>query len=111
MRLLRMALALPALLLLLAGVAGGWLVGTGTLDFSGPLYIRSTLDYLEPWDVLSGLIKAAVFGLLVALMGCYHGYHSQGGARGVGTATTNAVVSAAILVFAANVLLTALFTA
>ncbi len=58
----------------------------------------------------SGLIKAAVFGFLVALMGCYHGYNSSGGARGVGRATTHAVVSAAILIFAADYLLTAVFT-
>jgi phospholipid/cholesterol/gamma-HCH transport system permease protein len=58
--------------------------------------------------VESGLIKAAVFGFIIALMGCYNGFHSKGGAQGVGTATTNAVVSSSILVLAANYLLTSL---
>ena len=111
-RLLAGVATLPLLVVVadILGVAGGWLVATGSLDFNGALYIRSTLDFLQPWDVLSGLIKAAVFGFLVALMGCWHGYNAEGGARGVGRATTNAVVSAAVLVFAANVLLTSLFT-
>lgn len=111
-RLIAAVLTLPLLVMVadVIGIAGGWLVATGSLDFNGVVYVRSTLDYLEPWDVISGLIKAAVFGFLVALMGCYHGYHARGGARGVGDAATNAVVSAAVLVFAANVLLTSLFT-
>ena len=57
-----------------------------------------------------GLIKAAVFGFfLIALMGCYHGYHSGRGAEGVGLATTNAVVSSSIFILIANYLVTALF--
>jgi phospholipid/cholesterol/gamma-HCH transport system permease protein len=62
-------------------------------------------------DIISGLAKAAVFGFLVALMGCYHGYHSRGGAQGVGAATTNAVVSASILILIANYLITEMFFA
>jgi phospholipid/cholesterol/gamma-HCH transport system permease protein len=61
--------------------------------------------------VISGLTKAAVFGYLVALMGCYHGYHSRGGAQGVGAATTNAVVSASILILGFNYVITELFFA
>ena len=60
-------------------------------------------------DVISGLVKAAVFGFLTTLMGCYHGYHSGGGAQGVGKATTNAVVSASILILCFNYILTLLF--
>ncbi len=93
------------------GIFGGWLVATATLGFSGPGYIRNTLTFLTPWDVQSGLLKAAVFGLIVTVMGCYHGYTARGGARGVGLATTHAVVSSAVLVFAADYLLTSLFTA
>ncbi len=92
------------------GIAGGWLVATATLGFNGVVYVRNTWDFLEDWDVESGLIKAAAFGFIVALMGCYHGFNSKGGARGVGRATTNAVVSAAILVFAADFILTSIFT-
>ena len=64
-----------------------------------------TAVFLNPF---SGLVKAAVFGFIIALMGCYHGYHSAGGAQGVGKATTNAVVSASILILAANYVLTSL---
>jgi phospholipid/cholesterol/gamma-HCH transport system permease protein len=53
-------------------------------------------------------VKAAVFGFIIALMGCYHGFNSKGGAQGVGRATTNAVVSASILILAANYALTSL---
>ena len=62
-------------------------------------------------DVVSGLVKAAVFGFIVTLMGCYHGYNSRGGAQGVGKATTNAVVSASILLLCFNYFITGLFFA
>ncbi len=70
--------------------------------------LKNTADFLTMSDVTSGLIKAAVFGFIIALMGCYHGFNSKGGAQGVGRATTNAVVSSAILILAANFLLTSL---
>jgi phospholipid/cholesterol/gamma-HCH transport system permease protein len=66
---------------------------------------------MEALDVISGLVKAAVFGFLITLMGCYHGYNSRGGAQGVGTATTNAVVSASVLILSSNYLITELFFA
>ncbi len=62
-------------------------------------------------DVVVGLAKAAVFGFLIALMGCYHGYNSRGGAQGVGSATTSAVVAASILILAFDYVLTELFFA
>ncbi len=65
----------------------------------------------EAQDVISGLVKAAVFGFLVTLMGCYHGYNSRGGAQGVGAATTNAVVSSSILILSFNYFITELFFA
>lgn len=112
-RLVAAVLTLPLLTAVadVIGIAGGWTVATATLEFSGAVYVRNSLDFLEPWDVISGLIKAAVFGLIVALMGCYHGFTASGGARGVGRAATYAVVSAAVLIFAADYLLTSLFTA
>lgn len=91
------------------GIFGGYLVSTTRLDFNPGVYLRNTTDFLEVWDVTSGLIKGAVFGFIVALMGCYHGMNSGRGARGVGRATTNAVVSASILILATNYLLTELF--
>ena len=91
------------------GIAGGMLVGVERLGFNAEAYVRSTLDFLTASDVVSGLVKAAAFGFLIALMGCFHGFRSQGGAQGVGRATTNAVISGSILVLAANYLLTELF--
>jgi phospholipid/cholesterol/gamma-HCH transport system permease protein len=91
------------------GVFGGFLVGVYQLNFNPALYLAKTWEFLQVVDVVSGLVKASVFGFFVALMGCYHGYHSRGGAEGVGAATTNAVVSASILILLSNYLITGLF--
>ena len=111
-RLIAAVVALPLLTVVadIIGVAGGWLVAVKVLRFDPTLYVRNTLDFLQSWDVVSGLIKAAAFGFIIAVMGCYHGYTASGGARGVGRATTNAVVSSAILIFAVDYLLTTVFT-
>jgi phospholipid/cholesterol/gamma-HCH transport system permease protein len=102
---------LPLLVLTadIIGVFGGYLVGVYRLGFNASTYLHNTVQYLEVIDVVSGLVKAACFGFVIALMGCYHGYHSQGGAQGVGTATTNAVVSASIMILVLNYLLTGIF--
>ena len=92
------------------GIAGGLVVAVQVLDIPPQTYIQNTIDYLQTWDVTSGLIKAAVFGLIIAVMGCYHGVNAKGGARGVGRAVTQAVVSAATLILAADYLLTSLFS-
>jgi len=108
-RLVAGLITLPALVLVadIIGVFGGYLVSTYKLGFNIQSYLRSTTDHLEAMDVISGLIKAGVFGFIVALMGCYHGYNSRGGAEGVGQATTYAVVSASILILVSDYLLTA----
>jgi len=110
-RVLAATLALPVLVLIgdVIGVMGGYLVGTARLGFNSANYIKNTLDFLEAGDVTSGLWKAAAFGFILGLMGCYHGYNSGRGAQGVGQATTNAVVSASVLILAANYVLTELF--
>jgi phospholipid/cholesterol/gamma-HCH transport system permease protein len=102
---------LPLLVLVadIIGVFGGFLIGVYRLDFNPAAYIGRTWEYLEPMDVISGLVKAGVFGFVIALMGCYHGYQSRGGAQGVGAATTNAVVSSSILILVFNYLITGLF--
>jgi phospholipid/cholesterol/gamma-HCH transport system permease protein len=93
------------------GVFGGYIVGTRNLGFNGAVYMKNTMDFVTDSDIVSGLVKAAVFGFIIALMGCYHGFNSKGGAQGVGAATTNAVVSASILILAANYVMTSvLFT-
>ena len=105
-------LCLPALVFVadIIGVMGGYLSATGTLEFNGATYIRNTVEYVTAGDVVGGLIKAAVFGAIVAIMGCYQGQNSSGGASGVGRAATLAVVSSAVLIFFSNFLLTTLFT-
>ena len=110
-RVLAATIAMPVLAFIgdVIGIMGGFLVGTQRLSFNAATYINNTWDFLEFGDIFSGLVKAAAFGFIVALMGCYHGYHSGRGAQGVGKATTNAVVSASVLILAANYLLTEVF--
>ncbi|HJU15607.1 MAG TPA: ABC transporter permease [Stellaceae bacterium] len=110
-RLIAGVVTLPLLVLVadIIGVFGGFLVGTYKLGFNPYVYLQRTQEHLETIDVVSGLVKAAVFGFIIALMGCYYGYHSRGGAQGVGQATTHAVVSASILILVVDYLLTAAF--
>ena len=102
---------MPLLVLVadIIGVFGGYLVAVHKLGFNPSNYIQNTMNFLEFSDVFSGLVKASVFGFIVTLMGCYHGYHSKGGAQGVGMATTNAVVSASILILCSDYILTEIF--
>lgn len=104
-------LMLPLLVLIgdIIGIYGGYIVSVYTLDFSSGNYITQTWDILERMDVLSGLFKAAAFGFIVSIMGCYHGFNSGRGAQGVGTATTYAVVSASILILITNFIMTQVF--
>jgi phospholipid/cholesterol/gamma-HCH transport system permease protein len=88
------------------GIMGGFLVSTEQLGFNRASYIKNTIDFLESADVVSSLIKGAVFGFIATLIGCYHGMQSGRGAQGVGGATKNAVAAASILILAANFLLT-----
>lgn len=109
-RLVAGVLMLPLLVIVadIIGVFGGYLVSIYKLGFNPANYLQQTSKYLESEDVISGLIKAAVFGFIIALMGCYHGYQSGRGAAGVGKATTNAVVSASILILFMNYALTSI---
>ena len=99
-RIIAGTLMLPILVLIadIIGVLGGYLVSIYRLGFSPGRYLTQTWDILEPIDVMSGVYKAATFGFIVAVMGCYHGFHSDRGAQGVGAATTYAVVSSSILI-------------
>ncbi|MCB1784040.1 MAG: ABC transporter permease [Alphaproteobacteria bacterium] len=104
-------LMLPILVLTgdIIGVMGGYIVSIYNLGFSPVSYLSQTWDVMQNIDVVSGLAKAGVFGFIVAIMGCYHGFNSKRGAQGVGSATTNAVVSASILILIFNYLLTQIF--
>jgi phospholipid/cholesterol/gamma-HCH transport system permease protein len=109
-RLIAAVVTLPVLVLVAdsIGVFGGYVVATESLGFNGPIYLKNTVDFVTHADVTSGVIKIAVFGFIIALMGCYNGFHSKGGAQGVGAATTYAVVSSSILILAANYFLTSI---
>jgi phospholipid/cholesterol/gamma-HCH transport system permease protein len=110
-RLLAGIIALPLLVVVadLLGVLGGFIIATLKLGFNSGVYLSNTVNFVQTGDVVSGLAKAAVFGLLITLMGCYHGYNSKGGAQGVGAATTSAVVTASVLILAFDYVLTELF--
>ncbi len=104
-------IVMPILVMLgdVIGIFGGYVVGVYKLGFNPANYINSTLQNLQTIDITTGLAKAFVFGFIIAVMGCYNGYKSRGGAQGVGAATTNAVVSSSILILIFNYIITELF--
>jgi len=110
-RLLAALISMPILVAIAdaIGVFGGYVASTQSLGFTGSIYLNTTMNALNNHDVVSGLIKAVVFGFLIALMGTYNGFNSKGGAQGVGAATTNAVVTSSILILAANYILSNIF--
>lgn len=103
-------ISMPLLVILadIIGVMGGYLVSVYNLGFNPSTYLINTFEYLETDDVLSGLLKSGVFGFIIAIMGCYHGFYANSGAQGVGLSTTKAVVSGSILVLLTNYFLTEL---
>lgn len=109
-RLIAGTLMLPALVLVanIIGILGGFALATQRLGFNPTVYLQTTNQYLEASDIISSLVKAAVFGFVIALSGCYHGFRSRGGAAGVGRATTDAVVTAFILILLLNLIITVL---
>jgi phospholipid/cholesterol/gamma-HCH transport system permease protein len=100
---------LLAMLFDTAGVFGGFTVAVLVKGLSVGTFILRTQDIVGPDDVTEGLVKAAVFGLVVMLIACYRGYYATGGAKGVGQATTRAMVSSAVAVFILDYLLGLLF--
>jgi len=110
-RVLAATLVVPLLVAVgdIIGIFGGYAVATGTLGFNAASYIQNTVDFLELRDITSSLAKGAVFGCIAALMGCYFGMNSGRGAQGVGRATKGSVEAAAILILAANFVLTGVF--
>lgn len=108
-RVLASVLVVPILTIIsdYTGIVGGYFVGTKLLNVNEGVYISRTIDILELSDIYNGLLKSAIFGLLLSILGCYKGYYTQGGARGVGKATTEAVVLACVVIFVADYVLTA----
>ena len=109
-RLFAAVIALPLMVLVAnaIGVFGGWLLAVEKLRFNSASYLAFSRKYASTDDVRMALVKAAVFGFFIALMGCYHGWRTAGGAAGVGDATRTAVVSAFILILGSNFLITAM---
>ncbi|MGB1387931.1 MAG: MlaE family ABC transporter permease [Paracoccaceae bacterium] len=110
-RLLAALITVPALVAVgdVIGIAGGYVVATQNLGFNPVVYLKNTVDFLEPLDIISSLVKGAAFGGIAALMGCYYGMNSGRGAQGVGRATKSSVEAAAVLILAANFVLTGVF--
>jgi phospholipid/cholesterol/gamma-HCH transport system permease protein len=109
-RLFAAIVSLPLMVLVAnaIGIFGGWLLAVQKLGFNSANYLNVTRRFVSWDDFQMALVKAAVFGFFIALMGCYHGYRAVGGAAGVGNATRTAVVSAFMLILGSNFLITAM---
>lgn len=111
-RLLACLLSVPALVAVatIIGIAGGGLVSSVNPQINVPwnVYFDTMVRALDYREVLKGLLKATIFGGIVALVGCYVGFKTTGGARGIGVSTTRAVVLSFLLIFVANYFLTRL---
>jgi phospholipid/cholesterol/gamma-HCH transport system permease protein len=109
-RILASTIILPFLCLfsMFCGIMGGYVVSVYLLELNPEEYLSGMRKYGELSDITGGLIKASVFGLILSWVGTYNGYHTKGGARGVGIATTRSVVIGSILILIANYFLTAL---
>lgn len=109
-RILAAIVVLPLLTVIsdFIGVVGGYVVGVKLLGINSAMFMNKIYDFLEVADILNGLTKAAVFGLLLALIGCYKGFYTSGGAEGVGRATTQAVVLASVLILMSDYVMTAI---
>ena len=103
-RLVAAIIMLPAITVLadFVGLAGGMVVGVNTLGLSSRQYIDTTFEWLSYRDYATGILKTGVFGMIIAIVGCHYGFHSEGGAAGVGQATTRSVVLSAILILVSN---------
>jgi phospholipid/cholesterol/gamma-HCH transport system permease protein len=110
-RIIASTISLPILVGIadIIGIFGGYLTSVYALGFNSNSYLIKTIDFLQIEDVISGLIKSIIFGFIIAFMGCYYGYNSNNGAKGVGKAVTNAVVVPSITILLFNYLMTNLF--
>lgn len=103
-RVLACALMLPLLNILsfITGMTGGLLVATNLYGISNSVFLNSAQNFLSTWDLASSMVKAFVFGILIAVIGCGWGLTTTGGAKGVGQSTTTAVVTALLAIFISN---------
>ena len=107
-RILSGVLMMPVLAIItdFVGVLGGYFVAVKMLGVNSGVYIGRTVDFVKPQDIFDGLIKASVFGLILSLVACYHGFNTAGGAAGVGEAATKSVVLGSVLILVADYFLT-----
>jgi phospholipid/cholesterol/gamma-HCH transport system permease protein len=89
------------------GIIGGYIVGVGLLNINSGIYMAKMVEIVELDDIFNGLVKAACFGLILSLVGCYKGFYAKGGAEGVGKATTQAVVISSVSILISDYFLTA----
>ncbi len=103
-------IVLPMLVILadIIAVIGGYLIAVYVLGANSVIYIRMTTEYVELNDIYGGLLKSCVFGVIISTVSCYKGFYTQGGAEGVGRATTGAVVLSMMFVLIANYFMAAL---
>lgn len=110
-RIIALLIMLPLLTLYAdcIGVFGGYIIGVFKLHLSPSIYMNMTTNPLKLKDVFTGLFKSGIFAIIITIVGCYEGFRTEGGAEGVGRSTTTSVVTAFILIIAADCLFTALF--
>jgi phospholipid/cholesterol/gamma-HCH transport system permease protein len=90
------------------GIIGGYLVGVKLLGVNEGAYINKMVKYVDLDDIYNGLVKAAVFGIIMSVISCYKGFNTKGGAEGVGRATTEAVVLSSVTILISDYVLTSL---
>jgi phospholipid/cholesterol/gamma-HCH transport system permease protein len=90
------------------GILGGYFIGVRILGINSGIFIKNITRLVDLNDIYNGLVKAACFGLILSLIGCYKGFNTCGGAEGVGRATTEAVVLASIAILISDYFLTAI---
>jgi phospholipid/cholesterol/gamma-HCH transport system permease protein len=107
-RLFAAVIALPVMVLIAnaIGIFGGYLLSVHKLGFNASSYLATTRKFLHADDIQMAVVKAAVFGFIIGVMGCYNGFRTHGGAAGVGKATTDAVVSSFILILFSDLIIT-----
>jgi phospholipid/cholesterol/gamma-HCH transport system permease protein len=109
-RVIASMLMLPVLTIIsdFVGIIGGYLVGVKLLGINEGAYVNKMISYLGIDDIYNGLIKSAVFGIILSLISCYKGFNTRGGAEGVGKATTEAVVVSSVTILVSDYVLTSL---
>jgi phospholipid/cholesterol/gamma-HCH transport system permease protein len=103
-------LMVPALTVLadFVGIIGGWLISIATIDLTTTEFFKGFRMWFKTWDAVYGIIKSVFFGVGITIIGCYEGFHTSGGAEGVGRATTRAVVSSCLMILVLDYVLAAL---